>query len=247
MSRAQQTVSSDDLMKEVLQSLLSDTSSVEVELSAKRDAEVEEALAIVAANHEDEGFTGPTPERARIANGALSSFPLEDRNSRAILATGFEVCTPVKKMALMGQITQAQADAAERFHKSFAIATQQSRTTGRYGIEMAMAAAVGRAGGTPIGQMTAEAAKRMTHQEMRANHANYYRNACAALGDARAAIWLTALLNEDTMPGADKPITLADVGRNFMGYESEKSCQTAGSTLVRWWLKILCNHYGFTD
>lgn len=234
-------------MKEILQGLLSEPSSLQVELSRQREAEVDEALAVVQAHHEEEGFNGPTPERAMIANGALLSFPLEDRNSRAILATAFQVCTPIRKMFMLGQITQAQVDAAEKFHNSYAISTQEGRMTGRYGIEMQMAAAVGRSGGTRVSQLGGEALSRLSHQEMRANHAGYLKNACAALGDHRAAIWLISFLNEASMPGQDKPMTLGDVGANFMGYSSVKSQQTAGATLVSFWLRILANHYGFKD
>ena len=95
--------------------------------------------------------------------------------------------------------------------------------------------------------MSGEALSRLSHQEMRANHAGYFKSACAALGDQRAATWLINFLNEESMPGQAKPMTLADVGANFMGYSSVKSQQTAGATLVSFWLRILANHYGFRD
>ena len=39
---------------------------------------------------------------------------------------------------------------------------------------------VGRSGGTPVSQMSGEALSRLSHQEMRANHAGYFKSACAA-------------------------------------------------------------------
>lgn len=196
--------------------------------------------------HDDPAFNGPTRERALVANGNLAHFPIEDRNSRGNVGIYFQVFGPVNKMYLSGQITSAEARAAAKFNADYVLA-QMVKVTVKYALELQMASAVGRSGGTPVSQMTESAAARLNFDERRANHAGYYYNACKALGNEKVSQWLTLLLSEETLPGAEKPVALADIGYAFMNYTGKQQRQAAGATLTKWWLGMLARHYGFDD
>lgn len=194
---------------------------------------------------------GPTPERARIANGHLIDRPIYDSpNSanRIPIGTGYRIATPVMKMHLdkPENITIEMLKAADKFYRDYNHGVLHPRVAGRYGLDLAMAG-LGR-GGTPLSQMKLpddpEAAKREELQEERhIFHAKRYARACEYIGHRPTAYWLTAVVCEVPIGEPGKVPTIEEVGRAYAGYSSRQHAMAAGYVIIKSGLERLEDFY----
>lgn len=181
---------------------------------------------------EDAG--APTPERARIANGSLHTFPIyENPNSRVPIATGRRVVPVLEKLRENGQITEAMYQAGVKFRENYTYG-MLSRVTGRYGLDFEMAAAIGPTSATPIGQLTEDALSRLPDRTKYVNdfHAGYKYINHKETADACVAII------------CEESATLSEVGYSWTEYGSAKQQSAAGFAQFKIGLDMLSVCYG---
>jgi hypothetical protein len=146
------------------------------------------------------------------------------------------------------QITDEEYKAAQDFHKYFVLGHRVGGLTARYG-ELTSA------GGTPPGQQidayNARGEIRLTPDELRTMYNGLWSSGVKALLTANPlgtdhfiATWVQRIVCEDYSVLEDKVPTLAECGRAYSGWKSDKQATATGVSLIKQGLERLAAHYG---
>jgi hypothetical protein len=181
------------------------------------------------ADYSQDDSIGPTPERMRIANGELVSWPSQSESGRII--TRYRIASVLEKMLEKGAITKAMYDAGLEWGEDYAKAGIPPRMTGKYGLEFEMASAIGHTRGTPVGQ------QRTSFEDRRAKHAKAFWDAYMAIPHRATADALVAVICEETA-------TISDIGYAWTGYGSNKQQSAAGFAQFKIGLDMLADIKG---
>jgi hypothetical protein len=178
---------------------------------------------------------GPTPERRQHMVEALAAF-LETVNGKTVQPTGaLRITSVCDAMLRRGQITQVEHQAAEKLYADF-----QRGMKGSVGLTQNYGERTG-GSSSPAWQHDADT---MDPAERRSFYHRRFMNACRSLGNLLLVESMLRTVCEIGALGETKQCTLADIGRDLLGYQQEAQCQAGGAVVIKIALEIIARFYG---
>lgn len=177
----------------------------------------------------------PSPQRRAAIDTELEIYATTVKAGRDAASEAWRVVPIVEHMARRGQLTEEDCRAAERFYRDFILGNRVSGLVSRYGERAGT-------GGTPISQR--EGGEIAAPEELRSHFHSRFIDACSAVNHQPTVLWMVRIICEQLMAAETRVPTLADAGRQYMGYKDAKQAQAVGATLLKTGLERLSKFYG---